>query len=151
MTSPDFELILGRSEKFPPVPVQLHSAYMHSIDIDRALDPMEVLLRHEVFAGAYWLTVSRIDIYADFLGWEPQVTDLDRFVSFSRHRRGFQENQQLYMTGPPPDGLHVRQGRPGGADLRQDGGDPAARRELKRHCLPRRRCRALHCARVLLS
>lgn len=61
---------------------------------------MEMLLRHEVFAGAYRLNVSRIDIYADFQGWEPQVADLDRFVSFSRHRRGFKENQQVYMTGP---------------------------------------------------
>src|SRR5262245_27898073 len=71
LTSPDFELILGRSEKFPPVLVQLHSAYMHSVGIDRALDMMEALLRHEVFAGAYRLNVSRIDVYADFQGWEP--------------------------------------------------------------------------------
>ncbi len=27
------------------------------------------------------------------------MSDLDRFVSFSRRRRGFQENQQVYMTG----------------------------------------------------
>src|SRR5262245_41670460 len=69
LTSPDFELILGRSEKFPPVLVQLHSAYMHSVGIDRALDLMEGLLRYEVFAGAYRLNVSRIDVYADFQGW----------------------------------------------------------------------------------
>lgn len=94
LTSPDFEVILGKSEKFPPVLVQLHSAYMHSLGIDRALDLVEALLQHEVFAGAYRLNVSRIDIYADFQGWEPQVADLDRFVSFNRHRRGFQENQR---------------------------------------------------------
>ena len=99
LSSPDFELILGRSEKFPPVLVQLHSAYMHSVGIDRALDLMETLLRHEVFAGTYRLNVSRIDVYADFQGWEPQLADLDRFVSFSRHRCGFQENQQVYLTG----------------------------------------------------
>ena len=88
LTSPDFELILGRSEKFPPVLAQLHSAYMHSMGVDRALDLIEALLRHELFEGAYRLNVSRIDVYADFHGWEPQATDLDRFVSFSRHRRG---------------------------------------------------------------
>jgi hypothetical protein len=100
LTSPDFELILGKSQKFPSVLVQLHSAYMHSVGIDRSLDLMEALLRHEVFAGGYRLNVSRIDVYADFQGWQPQVADLDRFVSFSRHRRGFLENQQVYMTGP---------------------------------------------------
>jgi hypothetical protein len=110
LSSPDFELILGRSEKFPPVLLQLHSAYMHSIGIDRALDLMEALLRHEVFAGAYRLNVSRIDVYADFQGWEPHVTDLDRFVSFSRHRRGFQENQQVYMTGPRLTGFMFGKG-----------------------------------------
>jgi hypothetical protein len=99
LTSPDFELILGKSEKFPPVLVQLHSAYMHSVGIDRALDLMEALLKYEIFIGDYRLNVSRIDVYADFQGWEAQLADLDRFVSFSRHRRGFQANQQVYMTG----------------------------------------------------
>jgi hypothetical protein len=90
--------------------VQLHSAYMHSVGMDRALDLMEALLRHEMFAGAYRLNVSRIDIYADFQGWEPQVTDLARFVSFSRHRRGFQEDQQVYMTGPRLTGFMFGKG-----------------------------------------
>jgi hypothetical protein len=71
---------------------------------------MEALLRHEVFAGAYQLNVSRIDVYADFQCWEPQVTDLDRFVSFSRHRRGFQENQQIYMIGPRLTGFMFGKG-----------------------------------------
>lgn len=53
LTSPDFELILGKSEKFPPVLVHLHSAYPHTVGIDWALDLMEALLRHEMFAGAY--------------------------------------------------------------------------------------------------
>jgi len=110
LTSPDFELIVGKSEKFPPVLVQLHSAYMHSVGMDRALDLMEMLLRHEVFAGAYRLNVSRIDIYADFQSWEPEVTDLDRFVSFSRHRRGFQHNQQVYMSGPRLTGFMFGKG-----------------------------------------
>lgn len=110
LTSPDFELVLGKSDKFPPVLVQVHSAYMHSIGIDRALDLMEALLRHEVFAGGYRLNVSRIDVYADFQGWEPTVTDLDRFVSFSRHRRGLQENQQVYMTGPRLTGFMFGKG-----------------------------------------
>lgn len=48
LTSPDFELILGRSEKFPPALVQMHSGYMHSVGIGRALNLTEGLVRHEV-------------------------------------------------------------------------------------------------------
>jgi hypothetical protein len=55
-------------------------------------------------------SISRGSIYADFQGWEPQLTDLDRFVSFSRHRCGFQENQQVYMTGLRLTGLMFGKG-----------------------------------------
>jgi hypothetical protein len=30
---------------------------------------------------------------------QPRLADLDRFVSFGRHRRGFQENQQAFTAG----------------------------------------------------
>jgi hypothetical protein len=99
LSSPDFELMLGTSEKFPAVLVQMHSAYMHSMGVDGSLRLVEQLLGHDVFAGPYELMVSRIDLYADFQGWTPELTDLRRFVGFGRHRRGFEERQQTYMTG----------------------------------------------------
>jgi hypothetical protein len=107
LSSPDFELMLGKSEKFPAAVVQLHSAYLHSMGVDRGLDLLEALLRHDVFAGAYELSVSRVDVYADFQGWEPRLADLDRFVSFGRHRRGFQENQQAFTMGSRLSGFMV--------------------------------------------
>jgi hypothetical protein len=107
LSSPDFELMLGKSEKFPAVVVQLHSAYLHSMGVDRGLDLMEGLLRHEILAGAYDLAVSRIDIYADVQGWELRLADLDRFVSFGRHRRGFQENQQAFAVGSRLSGFMI--------------------------------------------
>src|SRR5262249_3222870 len=71
LSSPDFELMLGRSEKFPAVVCQLHAAYLHSVGMTWALEFVELLLRHDVFAGSYELLVSRLDLYADFQGWAP--------------------------------------------------------------------------------
>jgi len=99
LSSPDFELMLGTSEKFPAVLVQMHSAYMHSMGVDGSLRLVEQLLGHDIFAGPYELMVSRIDLYADVQGWLPELTDLRRFVGFGRHRRGFEERQLTYMTG----------------------------------------------------
>jgi hypothetical protein len=115
LSSPDFELMLGTSEKFPAVLVQMHSAYMHSMGVDGSLRLVEQLLGHDVFAGPYELMVSRIDLCADVQGWAPELTDLRRFVGFGRHRRAFVERQVTYRYDRfSADGLHVRQGRPVG-------------------------------------
>jgi len=82
LSSPDFELMLGTSEKFPAVLLQMHSAYMHSMGVDGSLRLVEQLLGHDVFGGPYELMVSRIDLYADVQGWSPELTDLRRFVGF---------------------------------------------------------------------
>lgn len=99
LSSPDFELMLGTSQRFPSGLVQLHSAYLHSVGLDYALRLLEELLRHDLFAGTYELTVSRVDLYADVQGWSPELSDLRRFVGFGRHRRGFQERQEAYLSG----------------------------------------------------
>jgi hypothetical protein len=44
--------------------------------VDASLRLVEQLLRHDLFGGPYQLTVSRIDLYADFQGWVPELTDL---------------------------------------------------------------------------
>ena len=53
LSSPDYEVMVGRSAKFPAVLVQLHSAFLHSMGIDPALDQVERLLRLDVVAGAF--------------------------------------------------------------------------------------------------
>src|SRR5579859_6151458 len=49
LTSPDVELLLGRSERFPAALLQFHSAYLHSVGVGWAVDLVEQLLRLEVF------------------------------------------------------------------------------------------------------
>ena len=43
LSSPDFELMLGRSEKFPAVVCQLHAAYLHSVGVGWALEFVELV------------------------------------------------------------------------------------------------------------
>ena len=105
LSSPDFELMLGRSEKFPAVVCQLHAAYLHSVGVAWALEFMELLLRHDMFAGAYQLLVSRVDLYADFHGWVPVLEDMRRFVGYGRNRRGFEEHNEAFTTEDRLTGL----------------------------------------------
>jgi hypothetical protein len=105
LSSPDFELMLGRSEKFPAAVCQLHAAYLHSVGVAWALEFVELLLRHDVFAASYRLLVSRLDLYADFQGWAPVLEDLHRFVGYGRNRRGFEERTEAFTTGDRLTGL----------------------------------------------
>jgi len=105
LSSPDFELMLGRSEKFPAVVCQLHAAYLHSVGVAWALRFVELLLHHDVFLGAYKLLASRLDLYADIQGWVPVLEDLHRFVGYGRNRRGFEEHNEAFTTGDRLTGL----------------------------------------------
>jgi hypothetical protein len=75
-TSPDFELMVGKSDKFPPVYVQMHSAYLHSMGVEPALHLAELFLRHELLAVPADLVVSRLDIHCDYQGWDPEIEDI---------------------------------------------------------------------------
>jgi hypothetical protein len=99
LASPDFELLLGRSERFPAALVQLHAAGLHSMGAERAVDAAEELLRVEVFASPPELIVSRVDVYADSTGWDLELVDLDRFVCRGRSRRGFVERELTFASG----------------------------------------------------
>src|SRR5204862_6247917 len=69
---------------------QLHSAYLHSMGVHGAMRRVEETLRESVMADRrVELGVARIDVYADVQGWPLEVGDLERFVSWSRVRRGF--------------------------------------------------------------
>jgi hypothetical protein len=97
LTSPDFELALGRSKR--TAVVQLHSAYLHSMGSHAALDLVEQLLRLEVFAEPPAITVSRVDVYADSQGWDLELNDLRRFVCLGRARKAFNEHDQAFAWG----------------------------------------------------
>ena len=99
LSSPDYELILGRSTKFPEALVELHSPFLHSMGIGAALDQVERLFRLDLFAGPFTEGVSRIDLHADMQGWHLRTADLDRFVGYGRHRRAFEDNRQVFQSG----------------------------------------------------
>ncbi len=101
LTSPDFELMLTANDRFPPAMVQLHSAFLHSVGVDVALDEVARLLIEDVFAWPPELNGSRVDLYADVQGWDLELTDLRRFVSLGRNRRGFEQvtAREVYASG----------------------------------------------------
>jgi hypothetical protein len=103
LSSPDYEVMAGRSAKFPAVLVQTHSAFLHSVGIDPALDQVERLLRLDLIDGAFKQGVSRIDVHADLQGWDLCTADLDRFVGYGRHRAAF--DRQLFQSGSRLDGF----------------------------------------------
>ena len=88
-----------------------------------------MLLRHDLFAGAYELLVSRLDLYGDFQGWVPVLEDLDRFVGYGSNRRGFEERNEAFTTSDWLTGLTFGRDALVGR-LRQDPGDPPAWCEL---------------------
>jgi len=61
-----------------------------------AWDLVNLMLRHDLFVGPPDVAVSRVDLYVDFQGWTPKLSDLARFVCQGRQRRVFQE---LFATG----------------------------------------------------
>jgi len=79
--------------------VQLHSAYLLSMGVEWAVELAAQLLRLEVFAGRPDLLVSRVDLYADAMGWRLELADLERFVCRGRSRRGFVDREQAFATG----------------------------------------------------
>ncbi len=53
LSSPDYEVMVGRSKKFPAVLVQMHSAFLHSVGIDPALDQVERLVCLDLIDGPF--------------------------------------------------------------------------------------------------
>ena len=85
--------------KFPRGWWSMHSAFLHSMGIEAAIDQVERLLRSDLFAGPFKKGVSRIDLHADLQGWHLRTADLDRFVGYGRHRRAFEDNRQVFQSG----------------------------------------------------
>ena len=99
LKSNDLDLMIGRSQFFPPVLIELRSDYLHRVGPRRALLETEWLLRDDVFGGPVQLRTSRVDIHADVQGWCPDVADLERFVSRAHGRAGHVEREEVEREG----------------------------------------------------
>jgi hypothetical protein len=95
----DLDLMIGRSQFFPPVLIERRCDYLHRVGPRRALLETEWLLRDDVFGGPVQLRTSRVDIHADVQGWCPDVPDLERFVSRAHGRAGHVEREEVEREG----------------------------------------------------
>jgi len=67
--------------------------------VDGAIDAVARLLVEDIFEWPPELTASRLDLYVDVQGWELEMSDLRRFVSLGRHRRGFETGRETFLSG----------------------------------------------------
>ncbi|MDP3984227.1 MAG: hypothetical protein Q8Q52_04375 [Acidimicrobiia bacterium] len=76
---------LGVSSKksIPPLRWQPRSELLHGIGVESALDALGTVTEAEV--GLFRFTVSRLDLYSDWQGWDVGLLDETRFVRRARH------------------------------------------------------------------
>jgi len=80
------------SEHLPPVRVQPRAELLAGLGPEGVVDTFADLLRS---VGEILFTVSRVDLFADFLGWRLRSKDRTRFVSRAQTRTTFEENGAL--------------------------------------------------------
>lgn len=106
LSSPRFELMIGNSDPFPPVFIQLHAAFLHAVGAEVALGEAAVVLSKHLMPDGHQLSASRIDVYADTQGWEPTSRDFERFVCRGVRRRMYTNSeQQLHGFGQRVSGF----------------------------------------------
>jgi len=99
-SSPNIEVAIGAPAPFPPVFIQAHSAYLHSIGADHAVAEISEWLAANVMRDESALGISRLDLYCDTQGWLPTMDDFERF-----HCRGVR--RRVYSM-PAEDQAHTR-------------------------------------------
>ncbi len=99
LRSARIELMLGAVDPFPPVFVQWHSPFIHAYGVDDAVQVVETWLDGLVMAARAPLSASRLDLYCDFQGWDPEVGDLDRFSCRATRRTVFEVSGQTHLVG----------------------------------------------------
>jgi hypothetical protein len=100
----DFDVFVARGEHVPPVYVRLSSLYLHSVGALEAAGEVRGFVAACLAASNAEPTTSRIDVYADFQGWQPRPDDLDRFVTRSVRNHAYYEpaeeaHRGLRLTG----------------------------------------------------
>jgi hypothetical protein len=98
LSSRKADISLGASEQFPAALIELRSAYIHSVGLERAVDETVELLARDLFPHGCRLVVSRVDVFADQQGWEPRLSDYPRFVCRAIRQAAYDFPATPYMT-----------------------------------------------------
>jgi hypothetical protein len=138
-TSPAMDVCLGEGRALPTLYLWLQAAHLHCVGVEVAVEELErvrAALLHEPEGtrdrdkgwprpddwdpapmppaatpplGAS-LTASRIDLYADSQGWQPQREDFPRFVCRAQRKSEFQTAGQMHTRGRRPSGFTFGRG-----------------------------------------
>ncbi|HZT66890.1 MAG TPA: hypothetical protein VFA11_13965 [Acidimicrobiales bacterium] len=90
---PDGRVGFTTSKQLPAVRVQLRSAFLHTAGPAGAVERFHALLLAE--CGELSFSVSRIDLYADFEGWDLSLEDRPRFVCRADSVRTYEAEGRL--------------------------------------------------------
>jgi len=77
------EMGFSQSEKLPAVRLQIRAKYLHAVGPEDAIGWFSEILRGAGIRPAW--TPSRLDLFADFQGWNPVATDKERIVRRASH------------------------------------------------------------------
>ncbi|MGI8608429.1 MAG: hypothetical protein ACR2MY_04260 [Candidatus Dormibacteria bacterium] len=99
LSSPWVDVMIGAREPFPPVYVQLSSAYLHQVGAEAAVEGVRLILAADVLVDVEHLNVSRVDLYADEQGWAPLPADFRRFVCRALRRHLYEVPRQMHDSG----------------------------------------------------
>jgi hypothetical protein len=81
------------SRNIPAFRIQPRAEFLHGVGVRAAVDSFRELIEDE--CGLVKLQVSRVDLFADFQGWELQGDDRTRFVCRASDLGTFEENGTL--------------------------------------------------------
>jgi hypothetical protein len=106
----DFDVHLSGSEHVPPVYMRLSSLFLHSVGCDAAAAAAAAFVQDSLMQPLKPTVVSRIDVYADFQGWQPVIEDFNRFVTRSVTNQAYFEPVQVNQAGQRLSGFRFGKG-----------------------------------------
>jgi hypothetical protein len=126
LTSPAMDVCMGGGKALPALYLWMQAAFLHQVGVEVAVEEAErvraALVRerearpdpdgewprpdgwcgeHRPAQAALGgeLTASRIDLYVDVQGWQPEREDFPRFVCRAQRKWEFEADRQMYTRG----------------------------------------------------
>lgn len=90
---PTARIGLSTSRHLPAARVQFRSEHLHAVGPHRALTDLPALV--DPLAADVTYSVARLDLYADWQGWDLTAADRDRFVTRADTSRSYQYRGRL--------------------------------------------------------